>query len=316
MKRSLALALTLLPLAGCSLFPTDAPPADDGAQTSSVPETKNVVYRGTLSPLGASIYMEGTHRLELEDGRFVLLESDGVLLDDYLDEEVEVFGATRPTVEGGGIIMRVERVAMFVESSEASSVALTSSGSSSVAVSSAPAAPVQSSVPAAQPRSSAKPAVSSVAPAPVSSAPSQPASSASSEDAALAARAAAMAKVSMDPANWTQRYCTSHIGFCIPVHKNWWYTSFGATSSSLWHVELSSEEIENLGDGPISVVLHSGVAPAADGQVTVENGTVTGVRAWTQNRHFVISAPSSLEAAVRYVTQELVAAPASAGAAQ
>jgi hypothetical protein len=120
-----------------------------------------------------------------------------------------------------------------------------------------------------------------------------------------------MAKANMDAANWTQQYCSSHTGFCFPVHKNWWYTSFGATSSSQWHVELSSEEIVALGDGPISVVLVSGAAPAADGQVTVENGKATGVRAWTNNRHFVISAPAVLETAVRYITQELKAAPVS-----
>lgn len=43
----------------------------------------------------------------------------------------------------------------------------------------------------------------------------------------------------------------------------------------------------------------------------VDDGTVTGIRAWTNNRHFVIRAPSALEAAVRYITQELKAAPVS-----
>jgi hypothetical protein len=312
MKRAIALSLLLVPLAGCSLFPTTEP-ADDAGQHSSVAETKNVIYRGMLRPLGSSIYMEGTHRLELEDGRFVLLEADGILLDEYLDEDVEVFGATRPTVEGGGIIMRVERIAEFVESSAPASSEAFSSEAASAAPSSAPAVP--SSAPVAASRASIAPVVrSSAAPAPASSAP---AAVSSAPTDAVTLRAQTMAKANMDAANWTQRYCTSHIGFCVPVHKNWYYVSFGATSSSLWHVEMSSEEIVALGDGPISVVLRSGAAPAADGQVTVEGGVATGVRAWTNNRHFVISAPAVLETAVRYVTQELVSAPtSSSGAAQ
>lgn len=380
MKRSIALSLALLPLAGCSLFTTSTPPVEE-EQTSSVAETKNVIYRGTLLPLGASIYMEGTHRLELEDGRFVLLEADGLILDDYLAMDVEVFGATRPTVEGGGIIMRVERVAEFVESSEASSATVTLQGTITASSfgtcefrneelttgpvlrgnfdcnsyhekmaevtgsfnsieggtnnvfdvisirmiaensSSAQVAPiVPSSAPVAVSRASVAPVVPSSAPPAVSSAAPVPVSSSSSSvaDDAVSLRAAAMAKANMDSANWTQRYCSTHTGFCFPVHKNWWYTSFGATSSSQWHVELSSEEIVALGDGPLSVVLVAGAAPAADGQVTVENGRATGIRAWTNNRHFVISAPAVLETAVRYVTQELTAAPASSapGAAQ
>ncbi len=311
MKRSIALSLALLPLAGCSLFTTPTPPVEE-EQTSSVAETKNVIYRGTLLPLGASIYMEGTHRLELEDGRFVLLEANGLILDEYLAMDVEVFGATRPTTEGGGIIMRVERIAEFVESSVAvSSEAMTSSSSSTMSsapISVAPAIP--SSAPVAVSRASVAPVVPSSAPV-VSSVPPAPVSSSSAATDAVSIRAATMAKANMDAANWTQQYCSSHTGFCFPVHKNWWYTSFGATSSSQWHVELSSEELVALGDGPISVVLVSGAAPVADGQVTVENGIATGIRAWTNNRHFVISAPSALETAVRYITQELKVAPIS-----
>jgi hypothetical protein len=113
--------------------------------------------------------MEGTHRLELEDGRFVLLEANGLILDDYLAMDVEVFGATRPTVEGGAIIMRVERVAEFVESSVAASsedMLPSSSSISSAAVSVAPVVP--SSAPAAVSRASVAPVVSSSAPAVVS----------------------------------------------------------------------------------------------------------------------------------------------------
>ena len=126
----------------------------------------------------------------------------------------------------------------------------------------------------------------------------------------------AMAKVNMAAANWTQQYCApSHLAFCFPIHKNWYYNSFGATSSSLWHVELSSEELETLGDGPIAVVLLSGGATDPDGTVSDRGGTVVGVRVWSNNRHIEIRAPKALEAAVRYITQELKAAPAASSAA-
>lgn len=320
MKRLLALSLAIIPLAGCDIF-TQTPPIEEEEQTSSIPETKNVIYRGLLLPLGASIYMEGSHRLELEDGRFVLLESDGLLLDEYLNMEVEVFGATRPTVEGGAIIMRVERIAQWIESSAAASSESSVVSSVAAAMPSSSAAPAAvASVPAAVSRPAVLPppvASSSKAPAPVASsvAPVTESSASSSGNAALDARTATMAKAKMDPANWTQQYCSTHIGFCFPVHKNWYYVSFGATSSSLWHVELSSEELVSLGDGPISVVLVSGNAPGPDGQVTVENGVATGIRTWTDGRHVVISAPASLEAAVRYITQELKSAPLPASSA-
>lgn len=321
MKRSIAFSLALLPLAGCSLFTTSEPPFQESEQTSSVAETKNVIYRGLLLPLGASIYMEGTHRLELEDGRFVLLESNGLLLDEYLNMDVEVFGATRPTVEGGGIIMRVERVAQFIISSAPAAEASSSSEqASSVAADLPPAASSAPAVVASRPPVVTPPASSKapvVAPASSAAPVAVASSSSSAANDAVSLRAATMAKANMAPTNWTQQYCSTHIEFCFPVHKNWYYTSFGATSSSQWHVELSSEELQALGDGPLSVVLHSGALPGPDGQVTTEGGVVTGIRAWTNNRHFVISAPASLDAAVRYITQELRAAPAAApGAGQ
>ncbi len=313
MKRFLIATLALLPLAGCNFW-EQTPPAEDEAQESSRPETKNVLYRGRLLPLGVSIYQEGTHRLELEDGRFVLLESNAVLLDDYVNQDVEVYGATRATVEAGGIIMRVDNVAELTASSETASSSAESSAASSVA----PAASSAADVPASTTptvASSRAPVIASsapvVTPPPASSAAPVPPPASSAGSDAVSVRAATMAKANMDAANWTQEYCSpAHLGFCFPVHKNWWYTSFGATSSSQWHVEVSSEELETLGDGPLSIVLVSGAAPGPDGHVTSDGTTVTGIRAWTGNRHFIISAPAVLDKAVRYITQELRAAPA------
>ncbi len=323
MKKYIVVSLLLLPLAACSWGTTDTPAPDDGTTVvTERPETKNVIYRGHLLPLGASIYMEGSHRLELEDGRFVLLESDGLLLDEYVNKDVEVFGSTRATIEGSAIIMRVERIA---ELSESSAPAIESSSSSSAAVSSSPvavssAAPVVPAASSAKPvaASSAAPVASSKAPvAVVSSAPAAVASSSvSSVDAAFEARVTAMAKAKMDAANWSQQYCApSNLAFCFPVHKNWWYTSFGATSSSLWHVEMSSEELVALGDGPIAVVLVSGNASVPDGTVSTANGVALGVRAWTNNRHIEIRGPAALSQAVAYITAELKPAPTAVSSA-
>ena len=107
---------------------------------------------------------------------------------------------------------------------------------------------------------------------------------------------------------WTQQYCSTHIGFCIPVHKNWWFKSFGTTTSYLWHVELGPEELQNLGDGPLVVNLLSGaLSGAADTEVKMQGNSAVGYRAWTDNRHFEISAPVELQAAVQHITANLAA---------
>lgn len=320
MKKHIVASLVLLPLAACSWGATPTPNDDENTTVvTERPETKNVIYRGRLMPLGSSIYMEGTHRLELEDGRFVLLESNGVLLDEYLGKDVEVTGATRATIEGSAIIMRVEGVAELsassapAESSSSSSMAPVASSSSEAPIAASSAPPVVIS--------SAKPVVISSAPAVVvSSAPaaasSAPAASSAGMDAAMQAKVTAMAKAKMDAANWSQQYCApSHLAFCFPVHKNWWYTSFGATSSSLWHVEMSSEELVSLGDGPIAVVLVSGNASVPDGTVSTSDGKTLGIRAWTNGRHIEIRGPAALAQAVAYITAELKPAPAPASSA-
>ncbi len=311
MKRLIAVSLAFIPLAGC--WPFDQAPVQEEEQTSSVPETKNVVYRGVLRELGASIYMEGTHKLELEDGRFVLLEANGLVLDDYMNEDVEVFGSTRPTVEGDAIIMRVERIANVTISSEAVSSAAPEESSSSEASSVVSSEAASSVAPVITSRAPTPPARSSVAPKPVASSAAPvvtpPTSSAPSDP--LAAKTATMAKAKIDAGNWTQEYCSPvHLAFCFPIHKNWYFASFGATSSSLWHVEVGPSSVEVLGDGPLVVALVSGAASVPDGTVNVEGEIVIGIRAWSNNRHFEIRAPKALEASVRYITQELKAAPA------
>lgn len=66
--------------------------------------------------------------------------------------------------------------------------------------------------------------------------------------------------------------------------------------------------MNNLGEGPITVDVVSGDISAtgmADNQVRVDNGTAMGTRTWTGNRHIEVRGPASLEAAIRYITEQL-----------
>lgn len=116
-----------------------------------------------------------------------------------------------------------------------------------------------------------------------------------------------MAKAKTDAANFTQVFCSRHAGFCVPIHKSWYYNSFGATSSYLWHVEVSSEEVAELGDGPLVINLATGSLDAsiADGSVVTQGDFVIGYRQWTNGRHFEVSAPAALRSAVAYITENI-----------
>jgi len=126
-----------------------------------------------------------------------------------------------------------------------------------------------------------------------------------------AAQVAAMAKQDFATSNWTQAYCAPPtISFCIPIHRNWYFKSFGSVTESLWHVEISSQEIENVSDGPIAVNLLGGALSTTgmtSGEVRDDGVTVRGYYEWTKDRHIEITAPSALKAAVEYMTQHLSA---------
>lgn len=284
-------------------FPTDdgaAPSADSpevpGETDGTQQETGNVSYRGVVEPLRISLYMQGSHRLALEDGRFILLEGPAADLNAYLGEEVEVFGAVRPTVEGG-VIMRVERASRTVARQEASSSSSVLS-SSSFFSSAPPPSSSSSPLPPAAPRSD----VSSRAV--VSSTPFSSIGASLGQDASVTM----MAKEKFSKEQWTQEYCSTHAGFCVPIHRNWWFKSFGATSSSLWHVEVSGAPVENLGDGILLVNVISGdiaLSGAADREVRMHGNFAVGYRSFSDNRHFEISAPGELREAVQYMTENL-----------
>ncbi len=272
--------------------------------SSSSVAARMATAEGTLSKAGIGIYMEGTHRLVTESGQEMLLESSAITLDDYLDAQVAVTGEIRPTVEEGGIIMTVESIERSGDSlmpeileEAVSSSSQSSSSAEAEEVASSSARPVVSS---SAPRSSA-PASSA---APVSSAAAS--SVAASAAPSVSASVNAMAKVKVDAANFNQKYCTSHIGFCIPYHRNWFFQSSGANVSPyLWHVEIADHAIENAGEGVIMVNLVSGALEGSEG-VAVDQGDFTvASRQWTGNRHFEISGPKELRAAVEFIANGL-----------
>ena len=288
------------------------------ASLQAINETHNVSYQGIVQKAGMSVYMQGTHRLELSDGRVVLLESQELDLNRYVNKKVAVLGAVRPTVEDSGMIMRVEQITLLQEESSSSSSEVSSEeGSSHSSVESSAssvAASSKSSVMTVSSKSSVSSiAISSIVSSASSSMVSSMASSSFSSlaplsttdtEAQMNARVQIMAKANMADALWTQQYCTTHIGFCFPVHKNWWFKSFGTTTSYLWHIEISTEDITDLGQGPLVVNVMSGnlaSVNAVDGTVRTQGEFVIGYKALKDNSHIEVSAPKALEAAVRYI---------------
>ena len=206
--------------------------------SSSMAEQPTAAEKGVVLPAAISIYMEGTHRLETGDNRVILLESDSIDLDQFLDWHVRVHGISRPTVEAGGIVIKVLSVDKLQKPPEAANTSspaipyepLPESSSSSIVTVSSQAA--SSSVAAsAQAVSSSRTAgsssISSVKAAAASSVISTQKTGAST---GLEAKAEQMAKEKVDASTFVQVFCSRHTGFCVPIHKNWFYNSFGATN--------------------------------------------------------------------------------------
>ncbi len=344
-KRTLLLtAAVLLVAAGC----TPQTPSGDGTSSSSammdssssesLPETSNVTYTGVVSALLGSTATDATHTLLLDSGRSLLLVSTdlNLQLGSYMGKRVDVRGSTK--VSGTESVLRVTEVVVLQQASSASAakmcggiagiaceagmtcvddpsdscdpmnggadcsgicVAGSSSSSASVASSSSSSssvAPASSAPAAVSSSSSSKPAVSS-------------SSSSAASVSASESEIATMAKQNYaTPGLWSQKYCTSHIGFCVPVHKNWYYKSFGATTSTLWHVEFGMSDIQALGQGAISLNLISGTSAEAggtDGQAIAKGGLIIAYKDWEGGRHLEIAADGRLTEAVTYMLSKL-----------
>ncbi|MDD3896752.1 MAG: hypothetical protein PHU04_02830 [Candidatus Peribacteraceae bacterium] len=296
-------------------------PANGGetAQEDSAPrETPNVTYKGIVQPAGISIYQQGSHRLVLDDNRFILLESAQVDLNGYVGESVEAFGSIRPTVEEGGIIMSVENIRLEAqdveEDSEAEEASVSEESTQGDENDGGDSVEEETSedllVEEEEADTSSIPTETDTTDEPenglLDSDVNEPTVLPLSADKLESV--IAMSKDSYSPERWTQQYCTGHIGFCMPVHKNWWYKSFGNTTTNLWQVELRNMPIEQIGDGVITVKLVSGTAASVDAtdvQVRVQGDQVTGYRSWEGGTHFEIVADARLVEAVTYITEHV-----------
>lgn len=338
-KASLIFAgCSLLLLSACSRLGIGGG-AESSSSSSSQSEqaTQNVTYQGTVEDTGVSVYQQGTHKLILENGSFILLESPSIDLDAYLGRRIEARGSTSSTVEAGGTIMMVAEVTDLDTSSSSASakmcggiagiacdpgmncvddpsdscdpnqggadcsgICVPSSVSSSSSVAAA-----SSSAPVAS--SSSMVAVGSAPPA--SSAMSVSSSSVVSGD--IEAKIVAMAKEDFtNAARWTQTYCSQHMGFCLPVHKNWYYKSYGSKTGSLWRVEFDNAELPDTPDsGVIKLNVISGTSASvggSSGQVSVNGPAAVGYFDF-DGKHFEISGDARLRAAIEYMISHITA---------
>lgn len=337
-----AFILPAIILSACTLVEVemeDSRPQEEISEEVPVRETKNVTYTGTVQPAGISIYQQGSHRLILPGGKFILLESEDIDLNGYVDEEVQIFGSLRPTVEAGGMIMRVEKITLVASEesveSEESEEPEESKESEETEESEEDDAqdlvedPEEDQVDKVESEitetgEDAEEEVTEVSEGAEEEASEtdegieiekeedsqnsdavNEAEETSEANPAVLERIELMARQDYAQENWTQQYCTSHIGYCAPVHKNWWFKSFGATNSTLWHVEFNSEPIEEIYDGPIALDLLAGSIAEKDGTVETTDGMVHGYREWTFGRHFRISGDESLIEAITYITKNI-----------
>jgi len=316
MKNTFSLLVaSSLALSACGLVEVeyDELPKDSAAEiieAAPVRETKNVTYTGVVAPAGISVYNQGTHRLVLPGGKFILLEADDIDLNGYVDEEVQIFGSLRPTVEAGGMIMRVERIELM-KKREIEELPINPDDTDDVPLEEPVEEPgeEQSADPDQEPQdlpeSTEEPAEEEVSENEEIEEIEEIKEEVAEPSAEYLELIEVMSRQDYAAANWTQQYCTSHISFCAPVHRNWWFKSFGATSSTLWHVELSPEPIESLGQGPLVIELIAGSNVDADGTVIVSNGKAIGYKEWTFGRHFRISGDESLKDAILYIMQNI-----------
>lgn len=338
-----------LGLTACNAGNQPTPAPDESSSSASEDSdliTHNVSYAGTIEDVGITSYQQGTHRLTLEDGGFLLLESTdaNLNLDTYLGKRVEIHGSLQPTVEEGGLLLKAQEVIVLdlADSSssetnegtrkmcggiagilceddqdcvddpsdgcdpmnggaDCSGICVPKEAASSSESSESPSSVFSASSSTAATTSSRTSSSSSS----VSSATSSSVTSVPADSAAMEEQNALLAKQTYDqPSLWTQTYCTSHIAFCIPVHKNWYFKSFGATTSNRWHVELGMSEISELGDGAVILNLVSGTSAsmqAQDGQIKTQGSDIIGFKDWQDGTHFELIADARLRTAVEYM---------------
>lgn len=287
---------TLLPISlallctGCTLgTPIDDAtiPSNSSSTVSSIEVSSSSVttteLRGMVEPVGITVYQQGTHKITLDSGRIVLLESSTVDLNGYVGTVARLTGVIRATVEADGQIMNVQTIALddsTSSSSETSSSSSTSSSDSTMSKNSTSSVSLGTSTV----QSSTLTSVSSS---------SSVQTSVSSVSSVSDARVQTMLKANLSPENWTQNYCSKQTSVCITVHKNWWYTGFGANATATARIDIGPDEIETIGDGVIVVTVEKGTASSGAG----------GYTALKQfDGEFVrVTGPADLKAAIDYI---------------
>jgi hypothetical protein len=261
--------------------------------------TQQGVVQSIDTPAGPS------YVLALSTGVRIFLASDVVHLEEFIGANVRVSGRTTVSADGSTVSMDVatlDDLSIVPQDQQTSTSAMSSEASSAVQSSS-----VQSSVRTVA--SSSSWAESSF-PAKIASSPSSSSISSSSASSQVAAtsKETVMQKSTIEAQLFTQQYCSTNIGFCVSLHKHWYYQSFGRNvPPALWHVEVGPEPVENVGDGVLIISLLSGDIPDGGSDMSVERSGdfVVVYRQWTNDRYFSVSAPSSLESAAKQVATSI-----------
>lgn len=293
MKTTTPTFILALLLAGCTFgtpiesttIPTTSSSQSLSLRSESSSSSTVTELRGMIEPVGITVYQQGTHKITLENGRIVLLESSTVDLNGYVGTKAKLTGVIRATVEADGQIMNVQTIALDDESTSSStesSESTTSSSSSDASVSSSKDISSTSS------QTTTMSSISSV-----SSTMSVDNSQSSVTSNVNDARVQTMLKANLASSNWTQEYCSKQTKYCVKVHKNWWYTGFGANGTASMRVDIGPDEIETVGDGVIVVTVEKG---------TPSNNPV-GYNAIKQfdGEYVRISGPAALQAAIDYM---------------
>lgn len=313
--RKIALSLGFLStaalLTGC-WSQSPAPVEKEGASSSvvaindSAPAMQFVTYEGTVRlPSDGGPYYE----LDRGDGLTVFAVSSTIDMDALVGTMVRVSGNASLGPDGLHVLIDVTSVSDLTPDLEPEILTEDDEESSS----SEEAVEVAEEIP-----ESSSSIASSTAPMSSSSRRSSSVASVSSKAAASSVssvlgdntgteRETAMKKHAVDSSLFSQTYCSTHVGFCIKLHKNWYYQSFGVNvPPSLWHVEIGPEPVENVGDGVMIFTLQAGDMPeGTEGKAVSHGDYVVVYRQWTGGKHFEISAPTSLTAAAEQVAASL-----------
>lgn len=109
-----------------------------------------------------------------------------------------------------------------------------------------------------------------------------------------------------DDENWAYEYCNSDFDVCIPLHRNFWYGVFPGVSDALFHIELGTKQIEERGDGPITVRIRAASYTGREGKVINNADGTISVRVVRDGAtHFVVEGPEELEVPIVYLSRAL-----------